>query len=63
MHDPIIEFGQRLVQVFAYLVRIIVQNKNTDNPQMAKLPIIVKEYLEQHYLSKMPPPKFKSKSK
>ena len=32
MHDPIIEFGQRLVQVFAYLVRIIVQNKNTDSP-------------------------------
>ena len=39
MHDPIIEFGQRLVQVFAYLVRIIVQNKNTDSPQQTRVQI------------------------
>ena len=33
MHDPIKKFGQRLVQMFAYLVRIILQNKNTDSPK------------------------------
>ena len=33
MHDPILEFGQRLYECSVYLVRIIVQNKNSDSPQ------------------------------
>ena len=42
----------------------ITQRKSRlSDDQMSRLPHVVRAYLEEHYLSKMPPPKSKSASK